>query len=386
MFLPYSDETPREGEGPWLNWMLILVNAVIFFYFSSQPGYDALVYKYGFTPAKFERHTLFTSMFLHGDTMHLLGNMWFLYLFGDNVESRCGKALYLLAYLAAGVAGDLSHYAFFPHSAIPSIGASGAIFGVMGMYIFFFPANRIKVLYWFYFIGTTTIRAIWVIGLWAGMEVLYSHLQTKSGMESGVGHLAHSGGFFAGMILAAFYSVLHLVRDDSRSMLAHLAGRAAPHPKMTPDWRAAAEARVRNLQFANAVSASDPRHNIVGLLHAGRIDEARMAWRRYAFDDQTGVLPPREQLEVALALDKNGERGIARDAYERLLANHPQAQPFAAEANLALAGMLLQESQASGDRSEWPLIAHLLRQAMQTHPHHARRELAARWLQTIESA
>jgi membrane associated rhomboid family serine protease len=209
MFLPYSDEAPREGRLPWMNWLLILANVLIFFMLARRPDYESIVREYGFTPANARPVTFFTSLFLHGSILHVAGNMWFLYLFGDNVESRCGSFAYLVAYLVCGLAGDASHYAFFKDSLLPSIGASGAVFGVMGMYVFFFPHNRIKVLYFFIiFIGTVTIRALWVIGLFALMEFLSSRAQARAGAggEGGVGHLAHAGGFIAGAFMAGLYS------------------------------------------------------------------------------------------------------------------------------------------------------------------------------------
>src|SRR5689334_21130335 len=143
MFFPYADDPPRERRFAWMNWLLIAVNTWIFFKFGSQPDYDQFVDRWGFTPAQFDPVTMLTSMFLHGSILHLLGNMWFLYLFGDNVENRTGPFKYLIAYLLCGLAGDMCQYAFFPNSMVPSVGASGAIFGVMGMYLYFFPRNHV---------------------------------------------------------------------------------------------------------------------------------------------------------------------------------------------------------------------------------------------------
>ena len=368
-----------------MNWLLITVNVWYFITLAQSPSYEVTVHQYGFVPSKFIPVTLLTSIFLHANFMHLLGNMWFLHLFGDNVENRCGPFKYLAAYLISGMAGDLSHYIFFSNSDVPTIGASGAIFGVMGMYLFFFPTNRIKVFYFFIiFIGTTAVRALWVIGIWAGMEIIYSQLQTHSGIESGVGHLAHSGGFVSGAVLAALYTGLNLVRNDGRHLLAHLTGQAPASRTREQDETDVADANFKRLDERSRTTVSDPRHDIVALLHSGRIDEARRAWRRYAFDHQDGVLPMREQLEVALALDKNGERGVARDAYERLIASYPNEQPFAAEASLALAGMLLQELKDTGDRQELPLIEQLLQRVIDNHPAPTRRSIALKWLAALD--
>lgn len=383
MFFPYADDAPLERRFTWMTWLLIAVNTGLFIKLGTEPNYEATVFRWGFIPYEFTPVTLITCLFLHGSYLHLFGNMWFLFLFGDNVESRCGPFKYLVAYLLCGVAGDLGHYAFFPDSIVPTIGASGSIFGIMGMYMFFFPANRVKAVYWiFLFIGTLSVRAFWIIGLFAFMEFLYAQLQTTSGVETGVGHLAHGGGFVAGVFLAALYTALNLVRNDRHNLWAHiLDGRPAPRAHAQDDN--VIDAKYKILRDGHA--PDDPRNEIVRLLHAGRVDDARRLWRRYAFDNHHGVLPVREQLEVALALDKNGERGIARDAYERLLANYADQQPYAAEANLALAGMLLQEMNETGDRHEVPLVERLLRDTLATHPQQSRRDIAARWLAALQS-
>ncbi|HYG78585.1 MAG TPA: rhomboid family intramembrane serine protease [Planctomycetota bacterium] len=383
MFFPYADENPPHARKPWVNWALIAVNVLIFFQFAGGPEYRDIVMRYGFKPAQFEPLTLLTSLFLHGGFMHIAGNMWFLFLFGDNVERRCGHLLYFIAYIMCGVAGDISHFVFFPNSNVPSIGASGAIFGVLGMYLFFFPRNRIKVIFFiFFFIQRAAISAIWVIGLWFVFEVISSSMQTMGGVESGVGHLAHSGGFVVGAALAGIFTMLGLVEHEDDHLLAVMSGRARPRRSYSSDDEIeAAEYRLERSPYAAPVD--DGRGAIVQLLHAGRTDEARRAWRRYAFDHAEGVLPVREQLEVALALDKNGERGVARDAYERLINAYPNEQPFAAEANLALAGMLLQELKESGDAREVPMIQRLLLRAAETHPQQNRRALAQKWLEAL---
>jgi membrane associated rhomboid family serine protease len=391
MFFPYADDNPPEARVAWMNWLLIIINVLVFVNFGLSPNYQQTVLRYGFTPAYFRTETLFTSLFLHGGLGHLAGNMWFLYLFGDNVENRCGPLKYLACYILSGVTGDLCHWAFFPNSAIPSIGASGAIAGVMGMYLFFFPYNRVRVfLLLFIFIQRLSISAIWVIGLWFGMELLYSHMQTlQGGQGGGVGHLAHAGGLIAGFLLAAFMTMLGLVRNEGDHLFAVMTGRGRPRrsPYLDEERNAAFPGFGADAEFVRrpTLDVADPRVNIVALLHAGRIDEARRAWRKYAFDNHDGVLPAREQLEVALALDKQGERSAARDAYERLIKAYPNEQPYAAEANLALAGMLLQELKENGDQREVPLIAGLLRRVADSHPYPQRRALAEKWLQAISA-
>ena len=251
------------------------------------------------------------------------------------------------------------------------------------MYLFFFPRNRVKVVFaLLFFVRFATIGAVWVIGMWFLIELISSGMQNARGIQTGVAHLAHSGGFVVGAVLAALLTTLGLVENDGNSLWAVLTGRAGPRHVYDEDV-SDANYQLERSPHAAPVNVPDERGTIVALLHAGRIDEARRAWRRYAFDNHEGVLPVREQLEVALAMDKHGERGIARDAYERLIKSYPTAQPFAAEANLALAGMLLQELNESGNTHEVPLIQGLLRQAASTHPQQTRRALAEKWLSAL---
>jgi len=391
MFLPYSDEPSEEGT-PWVNWLLIALNVYFFLTLGLDEGYAATVARWGFTPAHMRPPTLLTSMFLHADLIHLAGNMWFLYLFGDNVECKIGRLRYVTCYLLCGIAGALSHFAFFRDSDIPSIGASGAIFGVLAMYVVLFPFNRVKVLYFIIIlIGTTVIPALWVIGAFFLMELLYSRLQTMSGAEAGIGHLAHAGGFIAGALIAVFMLAAGMISGRRRDLLAYATNRSDPIPEAS----SAAAPRVvipdsmprtppaNDDQWAYALPEHDPRYNIIAALHSGKIERALLMWREYALENLDGVLPVREQLQIAMALDRAGALALARDAYERLLAYYKDQQPYTAEAQLSLAGMLLQRAQENGERNGVPLARKLLASAAETHPQPARRELAKRWLELV---
>ena len=389
MFFPYADDNPPENRIAWMNWLLIGANVAIYLIFGLSPHYDQVVDRFAFTPADFNLETMFTSQFLHGSPGHLIGNMWFLYLFGDNVENRCGPIKYFFCYLMSGALGNLCHFAFFPNSTIPGIGASGAIAGVMGMYLFLFPYNRVRIFMWlFIFIQRFSISAIWVIGIWFGIEFFSSQMQMAQGAAPGVDHLAHAGGLVAGFVFAAGMTVLGIIRNEGDHLFAVMTGRGRPQRSpyldeaggSITDYSTAPDVAARPI-----LNVEDPRVKVVALLHGGRTEEARRAWRKYAFDNHESVLPVREQLEIALALDKNGERGAARDAYERLIEHYPNEQPYAAEANLALAGMLLQELKESGDEREVPLITRLLRRVAESHPYPNRRALAEKWLQAISA-
>ena len=139
---------------------------------------------------------LFTSMFLHGGILHLLGNMLFLWIFGDNVEGRLGHLRYLLFYIICGVAASVFHTLINPDSLIPTVGASGAIYGVLGAYWLCFPHSLVTIFYWFYILfGTFQMRASWVLGIYVGLD-LFKGLSNTGG---NVAVWAHVGGFFAGL-------------------------------------------------------------------------------------------------------------------------------------------------------------------------------------------
>lgn len=152
--------------------------------------------------------TLLTSMFLHGSPMHLAGNMLYLWIFGDNVEEVLGHWRYALVYLACGVAGSLAQIAAAPESIIPTLGASGAIAGVMGAYLIWFPHNRVRVLL---LRVIASVPAVIVIGLWIGLQVM-SGLGSlgRIGESGGVAYLAHVGGAVAGIVFAL------MLRDRAR--------------------------------------------------------------------------------------------------------------------------------------------------------------------------
>jgi membrane associated rhomboid family serine protease len=149
--------------------------------------------------------TLLTSMFLHGGWGHLGGNMLFLWIFGDNLEHRIGHLRFTLFYLACGIAAGLAHIVFNSTSGIPTVGASGAISGVLGGYLLMFPRNRVYVLTYG---GVATVPALFMLGLWILMQFINGVGEIARTPETGgVAYIAHIGGFVAGMILAPVLAV-----------------------------------------------------------------------------------------------------------------------------------------------------------------------------------
>jgi len=215
--IPIRDEN-RSQTTPHITRILILVNAIAFIpllyytlsYYALLPE-DRVMYLFveslydNFTmvPADILQaknlHTLLTSMFLHADIFHIGGNMLFLYIFGDNVEDALGHFRYLLFYLVCGLAADFAHIlslTTLPELAIPTLGASGAISGVLGAYIVMYPKAKILTLLLFRLIWIVPIPAVVFLGFWFLLQLLYTSLGV-----GGVAYWAHIGGFVAGMIM-----------------------------------------------------------------------------------------------------------------------------------------------------------------------------------------
>ncbi len=207
--IPLRDDI-RSRRRPYVTWALIAACGVIyawqFFSELSTPeaGRD-IVTTLGMIPGDIVRGrnlwTLLTSMFLHGGIFHFLGNMLYLWIFGDNVEDAFGRPLYLLLYVLSGVFGSVLHIMIAPGSTIPTIGASGAISGVMGAYFILYPRARVLTLVpIFFFIRMFYLPAFVLLGFWILMQLLYGCSSVAGG--SGVAYFAHIGGFVVGLLLA----------------------------------------------------------------------------------------------------------------------------------------------------------------------------------------
>jgi membrane associated rhomboid family serine protease len=242
--LPLYDDNSGIRETPWVNYGLIAVNVFVFVVLQGLGTNEAFTYSYSTVPAKIATgkdivtpprpvtdplgnpiydpytgepvvqpglgHTyptvyisLLTSMFMHGGLLHLLGNMLFLWIFGDNVEDTLGHVRYLIFYLICGVLASLAHvgatYAFGGDIYVPSLGASGAISGVLGGYLLRFPTNRVTVLVSYFFLEVPAWAAI---GLWFVLQILSAAGVLGEGSQTGgVAYGAHVGGFIAGLAL-----------------------------------------------------------------------------------------------------------------------------------------------------------------------------------------
>ena len=203
--IPLRDTQPSYSA-PLVTIGLIVANVLVFLFQISLDRYSLnhFIYTYGVIPDRLSMSALVTSMFLHGGWMHLIGNMWFLWIYGDNVEDILGHGRFLLFYLLAGIAAALLHTVLNPLSRVPTIGASGAIAGVMGAYLLKFPRSRILTLVpIFFFFTTVEVPAVLILVYWFVIQIFsgvgsigYSNLS-----QGGVAWFAHVGGFLAGMLL-----------------------------------------------------------------------------------------------------------------------------------------------------------------------------------------
>ncbi|MGH9662405.1 MAG: rhomboid family intramembrane serine protease [Bryobacteraceae bacterium] len=203
--IPLRDTLPSR-TAPVVTTAIIGVNVLVFLYQISLGGYETnhFIYTYGMIPARFETQDLLTSMFLHGGWMHLIGNMWFLWIYGDNVEDILGRGKYLMFYLLCGVAAALAQYAINPISRVPTVGASGAIAGVMGAYMVKFPQARILTLLpVLVFFTTVEVPAVLILLYWFALQFFsgFGTIGHSSVSQGGVAWWAHIGGFIAGIVL-----------------------------------------------------------------------------------------------------------------------------------------------------------------------------------------
>lgn len=204
-----------EGAGPELVTIgLIIVNAVVFIAEITvfRPGLEEFFHQYGVVPAQVlqgqQLYSFLTSMFVHGGWFHLISNMVFLWIFGDNVEAALGKLNYLVFYLLGGIAASLAHVFVSPSSTLPSVGASGAIGAILGAYVVMFPRSQIRVLLLFgFFLVVRRITAILFLGVWFVMQFFsgIASLGAETAQTGGVAVWAHVGGFVFGLLVGFLF-------------------------------------------------------------------------------------------------------------------------------------------------------------------------------------
>lgn len=214
---PLSDIAPRR-RFPFVNYLLIIITIYVFFLQLIAPDFEEFIFNYGFVPSRFSFFDLssyqyiFYSIFLHGGFFHILSNLWFLHIFGDNVEDRLGHLNYLIFYILAGAAAVFAQLIFNLGSDIPMIGASGAISGVAGAYFVFYPRGKIKSLAptFFGFYDIIVLPAWFFLGYWFLIQVFsgVGSLVTFDINQGGVAWFAHIGGFLFGYFWAKRFKTI----------------------------------------------------------------------------------------------------------------------------------------------------------------------------------
>ncbi|MBM4326079.1 MAG: rhomboid family intramembrane serine protease [Deltaproteobacteria bacterium] len=228
--IPLRDSNP-SGTAPVVTVALIALNVVVWFYeVALGPRVERFIFDYGLIPARFVASLhhpvsmvsnalvpLFTSVFMHGGWLHVIGNMWFLWIFGDNVEDRLGHFRFLIFYLMCGIGASIAHVMFHPGSNIPTIGASGAISGVLGAYLVSFPHSRVlTLLIIFVIIRLVEIPAFLFLILWFVFQFVSGTAEIGSSQETGgVAYWAHMGGFVIGIALLWFFPKRRRFREYS---------------------------------------------------------------------------------------------------------------------------------------------------------------------------
>ena len=217
---PIYDDVPTK-KFPLITVMLIVLNSIVYIYqIALGEGFAEFIYSMGLIPFEITHHidlfpsgppliylTIFSSMFMHGSIVHLLGNMLFLWIFGNNVEDYLGRKKFVIFYLICGITAALTQIFINPDSQVPMVGASGAIAGVLGAYLLLYPRAKVTTVIIFgFFIRLIKIPAVVVLGFWIIYQFLYgiSSLAVRTG-EGGVAWFAHIGGFICGVILIKLF-------------------------------------------------------------------------------------------------------------------------------------------------------------------------------------
>lgn len=367
MLFPIGDDNPSERT-PVVTWGIIGANVLVFLLTTKHLSLtDRVAYEYGFVPSRGVWYTWFTSMFLHANLMHLVGNMWFLWIVGDNIEDKLGHLVYLGFYLLSGVVA-VGFYLIFTELGAgntPLVGASGAIAGVLGCYMLFFPEARIRIFYWvfFFLIGVVAVRAKWVIGIWIALQ-LVEWAATSNQMLGGVAYAAHVGGFLVGIGVALLLKehlrktgrLTRRVSVEKQLAENRPASRPAPHRFASPVFENPRVQRERDEEgFFGREEA------IAENVKSGLLDVAVERYREYTRMSHAKPIPAWAQIEIAGELFRRKDYEGALEAYRRYLSNFSSG-PDAAEAKFRLGVILARH------RREFFRAREYLVQAAMEHP------------------
>lgn len=215
---PLSDSV-KHNRFPFINLAIIIFTLYVFYLQITAPSFENFVLKYALIPSQVDlshASTLFpfiSAIFLHGGFLHILSNLWFLWVFGDNVEDRFG-IFYPFLYLFSGIVGNLLQYFIMPNSPIPMLGASGAVAGILGAYFVLFPHSQIRTLAFFGLPIIVSVGAPIMLGYWFFLQLISGATSINTSNLGGVAFWAHVGGFIAGLLLAKLMRTEHVVEGE----------------------------------------------------------------------------------------------------------------------------------------------------------------------------
>jgi membrane associated rhomboid family serine protease len=322
MLIPLRTDSPLRST-PWVNWALIFINVAIFGVTAKWPQ---IADRYVLSPMHPHLLNYFTYQFLHASIPHVLFNMLFLYVFGNNVNDRMGNLGYLAFYLAGGVFSGIA-YVFFEKSNI--LGASGAIAAVIGAYLVLLPRSHITIIYLIFFIGVAEIPSIWLIlGYFVLQDVAAQVFHNSINGGDNVAHVAHLGGTLFGLTVCMFMLAVHLLPRDQFDVLALLQRwnkrrqyqdlvrkgydpfAYTPPQRMMPD--------------PNLDRIHDLKADISELLAQHNVEEAARQYLLLQEIDSRQVLAKQNQLDIANQLYSDSQYPVAAKAYELFIQHYPK--------------------------------------------------------------
>ena len=388
MLIPIRTQTDVRHT-PAVNIALIAANVAIFVLFGGASKRNFLLENWIFNPLWPQMHQYITYQFLHGDIMHLLGNMIFLYVFGNAVSAKMGDLPYLLFYLSCGM---LSALGFALSNNNPMLGASGSIAGVTTAYLVLFPRSRVTVLYFFFLIGTFELPAIWIIGL---KIILWDNIISPSiGPASNVAHGAHLAGYAVGFLFALLMLAFRALPRDHFDMLSLVKRwkqrREYASAMADPEARSRAEfGRVARVQSVSPEQQAienqrldalyDLRTRISECANRGEIGPASSLYEQLIAKDANQCMPERVQLMLAREFYGTGRMPQAASAFELYLKRYP-GRPDESEVKLLL-GIIL-----ARDLRLFETAEPYLESAVQKSLNPTRKNQAINWLNDVRAA
>jgi membrane associated rhomboid family serine protease len=338
---------------PYVNYVLIALNVIVFLLTYAphrvqgvqQEPLRLWAQQFMLHPANAYLWQFVTYAFLHGSWLHLIGNMYFLYLFGQNVSDRLGTINYLCLYLAGAVFAGIGHMLF--SDLVPVLGASGAVAAITGAYLVLFPRTVITVVYWFYIIGTLEMSALFFI---AFKLIVYDNLVEPMFAPASVAYTAHLAGYTFGMLavfLLVLFGFIGRTQDDLWFMIRHW-NRRRQFRDMTADgydpFRGQAAQKIVDARVSDSASVEPPpptdpnqplRAEILSLIHSHNLPSAAERYQQLLAQDSAAVLPRQSQLDIANQLMSAGQWQPSARAYELYL-THYTGQEYTEQVHLML--------------------------------------------------